>query len=173
MWLTLLFLFDRKMFSPATCRFANCNWVKLDCCWRRPCWNNFFPFIKYRVLTFLNAIITTADDTESCERSFLWNAAAFLSYFIIRGFERRCLNCVWFSCCDAGRDSWAYSLARLRPDHPALLSSFIFKPRPLDKSADLTQRFVIWTILFSPPPPSLSFSPSLSLLLSLYIYNDL
>lgn len=33
-------------------------------------------------------------------------------------------------------------------DHPALLSSFIFKPGPLDKSADLTQCFVIWTIRF-------------------------
>lgn len=35
-------------------------------------------------------------------------------------------------------------------DHPALLSSFIFKPGPLDKSADLTQCFVIWTIRFFP-----------------------
>lgn len=33
-------------------------------------------------------------------------------------------------------------------DHPALLSSFIFKPGPLDKSADLTQCFVIRTIRF-------------------------
>lgn len=33
-------------------------------------------------------------------------------------------------------------------DHPAFLSSFIFKPGPLDKSADLTQCFVIWTIRF-------------------------
>lgn len=33
-------------------------------------------------------------------------------------------------------------------DHPALLSSFIFKPGPLDKSADLTQCFVVWTIRF-------------------------